>query len=163
LMAPLRGFNNVWMTTNLGWRTYHGLQLSLQHRLNRGIQFGLNDTISLYDRGFCASGGCPSTQPLRMQHSADGSYTVRSDQAAQNKLLGNMLTPRHFLKGTFLWTVPGSSTSHAALKLLLNDWQVAGVWSASTGQPYAVTYTYSSGGSNINLTGSPDYAARVRV
>jgi hypothetical protein len=28
---------------------------------------------------------------------------------------------------------------------------------------YAVTYTYSSGGSNINLTGSPDYGARVRI
>ena len=40
LMAPLRGYNNVWMTTNLGWRTYHGLQLSLQHRLSQGVQFG---------------------------------------------------------------------------------------------------------------------------
>ena len=52
--------------------------------------------------------------------------------------------------------------SSGALGALLNDWQVAGVWTAATGQPYAVTYTYSSGGSNINLTGSPDYAARVR-
>ena len=161
LMAPLRGYNNVWMTSNLGWRTYHGIQLSVQHRLNRGIQFGMNDTISLSDRGFCASGGCPSTQPLRMQHNTDGTYTVRSDQSQQNDLLGDMLTPRHILKGTFLWMLPNRSSG--ALKAVLNDWQVAGVWTAATGQPYAVTYTYSSGGSNINLTGSPDYAARVRV
>jgi hypothetical protein len=48
LMAPLRGYNNVWLTTNLGWRTYHGLQLSVQHRLSRGVQFGLNDTIHAF-------------------------------------------------------------------------------------------------------------------
>jgi len=161
LMAPLRGYNNVWLTTNLGWRTYHGLQLSLQRRLNRGIQFGFNDTITLSDRGFCASGGCPSTQALRMQHSADGSYVVRSDQGQQDDLLGDMLTPRHIFKGTFLWMLP--SMSSGSLGALVNDWQVAGVWTAATGQPYAVTYTYSSGGSNINLTGSPDYAGRVRV
>ena len=161
LMAPLRGYNNVWMTRNLGWRTYHGLQLSLQHRLSRGVQFGLNDTISLSDHGFCGAGACPSVQPLRMQHNPDGTYSVRSDQAQQEELLGDMLTPRHILKGTFLWTLPNWSSG--ALGSVLNDWQVAGVWSASTGQPYAVAYTYSSGGSNINLTGSPDYAARVRV
>ena len=160
-MAPLRGYNNVWMTANLGWRTYHGLQLSLQRRLNQGIQFGLNDTITLSDQGFCASGGCPSMQPLRMQHNADGTYVIRSDQGQQDDLLGDMLTPRHILKGTFLWMLP--SMSSGALGALINDWQVAGVWTAATGQPYAVAYTYSSGGSNINLTGSPDYGARVRI
>ena len=49
------------------------------------------------------------------------------------------------------------------IKRCSNSWQVAGVWTAATGTLYAVTYSYSSGGSNINLTGSPDYAGRVRV
>ena len=43
-----------------------------------------------------------------MQHNADGTYVVRSDQAQQDKLLGNMLTPRHIFKGTFLWMLPNA-------------------------------------------------------
>ena len=88
---------------------------------------------------------------------------MRSDQAQQDELLGNMLTPRHIFKGTFLWMLPNAPGGGEIIKALLNNWQVAGVWTAATGTPYAVTYSYSSGGSNINLTGSPDYAGRVRV
>src|SRR6476659_6406473 len=44
---------------------------------------------------------------------------------------------------------------------LLNDWQVSGVFSAASGAPYDLTYSYQNNGSNKNLTGSPDYGARI--
>jgi hypothetical protein len=46
---------------------------------------------------------------------------------------------------------------------IVNDWQLSGVFSADTGATYDVGFNYSSGGGNINLTGSPDYAARAVI
>jgi hypothetical protein len=45
--------------------------------------------------------------------------------------------------------------------LIINDWQLSGIWTASTGSAYTVSASYQNGGSNVNLTGSPDYGARV--
>jgi hypothetical protein len=50
-----------------------------------------------------------------------------------------------------------------AIGLVINDWQLSGIWSGSTGSSYTVGFSYQNGGSNVNLTGSPDYGARVRV
>jgi len=40
---------------------------------------------------------------------------------------------------------------------------LSGVWTAATGTAYSVGFSYQNGGGNVNLTGSPDYAARARV
>jgi hypothetical protein len=37
------------------------------------------------------------------------------------------------------------------------------VWTAATGSAYTVGFSYQNGGGNVNLTGSPDYPARVRI
>ncbi len=50
-----------------------------------------------------------------------------------------------------------------ALGHVLNDWSVSGIWRGATGAAYIVTPQYTSNGANVNLTGSPDYAARIRV
>ena len=45
---------------------------------------------------------------------------------------------------------------------IVNDWSLSGIWTASTGTPYSVSYSYQNGGGTA-LTGSPDYTARVLV
>ena len=45
----------------------------------------------------------------------------------------------------------------------MNDWSLSGIWSGATGTAYAVSASYQTGGGNLALTGSPDYAARVVV
>ena len=45
----------------------------------------------------------------------------------------------------------------------MNDWSLSGIWSGVTGAAYTVTAAYQNGGGNVNLTGSPDFAPRVRV
>ena len=70
------------------------------------------------------------------------------------------------MKGNFVWDLPdlhGESTAVRALALIVNDWQWSGVWTASTANPYTVGFNYQSGGSSVNLTGSPDYGARIRI
>ena len=156
-MRAIRGYNSITQTT--GWlsRTYHSIQLSVQRRFRNGVSFGFNDIIGLYDRQNVAP---------RLQHGADGSFTVRDDQAQANKLLGNNRPQTHIMKANFIWDLPDLKSSGAALRaigLIANDWQLAGIWTAATGDAYSVGYSYQNGGSNVNLTGSPDYAGRIRI
>ena len=50
-----------------------------------------------------------------------------------------------------------------AIGFIVNDWQLSGIWTASTAGTYAVGFSYQNGGGNVNLTGSPDYGGRVRI
>jgi hypothetical protein len=140
-----------------GWRTYHSIQLSFRRRFRDGISFGFNDTISLSDR---------QQGPARLQHSPDGSFAFRPDQQEFDDVLGVNRPARHIMRGTFVWDLPDLRSSQSALRavgLVVNDWQLSGIWSGSTGSGYTVGFSYQSGGSNQNLTGSPDYPARIRV
>jgi hypothetical protein len=138
--------------------------MSVNRRFRDGLSFGLNDTWVLYDH---ASG------PARLQHNADGSFAFRDDQAQADDLFAAVIPNKHIIKGNFVWDLPDLRASGAALKsvgLIINDWQLSGVWTASTGGvatgaggAYNVGFSYSSGGSSTNLTGSPDYAGRVRI
>jgi hypothetical protein len=77
------------------------------------------------------------------------------------------------MRANFVWDLPDIHRSNSALRaigLVVNDWQVSGIWSgvraANFGSPtraYTVGFGYQNGGGNVNLTGSPDYAARIRV
>jgi hypothetical protein len=48
-----------------------------------------------------------------------------------------------------------------AVGVVVND--ALGIWVGITSTPCPVGFTYQSDGGNLSLTGSPDYAARVRV
>jgi hypothetical protein len=152
-----RGFSSISMQQPINKRTYHSLQLNLNRRLRKGIAFGFTDTIGLYDR---------QTVALRLQHNADGSVTVRSDQAKAQELLGNNNPQAHIMRANFIWQLPKLSAAGGASRTLgyiLNDWSLAGIWTGATPTAYTAGVTYSSNGQSVNLTGSPDYGARIRV
>jgi hypothetical protein len=142
--------------------------MSVNRRFRNGVSFGMNDTWTLYDHQIAAARG---------QHAADGTYSFRDDQETANRLFNTFVPTKHVLKGNFVWDLPDLRSSGSALKalgLVVNDWQLSGVWTASTGGvpvsnnnpaggAYNVAQSYSSGGASVNLTGSPDYAARVRI
>ena len=48
-----------------------------------------------------------------------------------------------------------------AIAHVVNDWQIAGVLTAGSGTTYDLSYSYRDNGGNVNLTGSPDYGARI--
>ncbi|MGH9370723.1 MAG: hypothetical protein ACRD15_04255, partial [Vicinamibacterales bacterium] len=122
--------------------------------------FGFNDTISLYDH---------QNTGARLQHNPDGSYSLRADQAEADELLGTTVGNHHTLKANFVWDLPDIRASRPALRalgLLANDWQLSGIWTASTGSPYTIGVNHqggATGNGNQNITGSPDYAGRVRI
>jgi hypothetical protein len=157
LVRAYRGYAGITQQWGRGWRTFHSLQLSFNRRFRNGLSFGLNDTIVLSDH---------QSTGARLQHNADGGYAIRADQAEADKLLGTVIGNRHNFKGNFVWDLPDIKSGGSTMKVLgvlANDWQVSGVWTAATGSAYTIGYNYSSGGGNVNLTGSPNYAARIRV
>jgi hypothetical protein len=151
-----RGFSGISVQQAIQNRTYHSIQLSLQRRLRNGIAFGFADTMGLYDR---------QTVALRLQHNADGTVSVRSDQAKAEELLGNNNPQAHIMRANFIWQLPKLAPSAGAMRVLghvVNDWSLSGIWTGATPSAYTVSSTYQ-GFNNVNITGSPDYAPRVRV
>jgi hypothetical protein len=170
MMRAYRGYGAINHRTFIGRRTFHSLQMSVNRRFANGFSFGFNDTWVLYDHQADQQRGAG----LRLQHAPDGSFSIRDDQAQADELFGTYIPTKHIFKGNFVWDLPDLRRDGAALKTvgyLINDWQLSGIWTASTGGPtnngaggaYNIGYSYSSGGGNVNITGSNDFGGRVRI
>jgi len=159
-MRAYRGYSSITQQWSRGWRTFHSLQLSFNRRFKDGVSFGINDTIVLSDH---------QSTNARLQHSADGSYAIRDDQAEADKLLGRVIANRHVLKGNFVWDLPdikGGGTARRVLGLVANDWQLSGIWTASSPTAYTVGFSYqggATGNGNQNITGATTYGGRIRI
>lgn len=159
LLRPYRGLAAIQTTWGKNWNGYDSIQMSFNRRFRNGVQATLNYTRSLRTIGNTGA-------QLRLQHNADGSYQVRDDQDELDALLRNTGNRPHVIRGNFVWELPGISTESAAAKVVgavINDWQLSGVFTGTSGARYDATYSYNAAGQNVNLTGSPNYAARIKV
>jgi hypothetical protein len=98
-----------------------------------------------------------------LQHAADGKVSVRSDQAAYEKLMETLDVRPHLLKANGIWNSPDVQGKGAVVRELVRDWQISGVMTVTSGAAYTPSYTYTSDGTNTNITGSPDWAGRVVI
>jgi hypothetical protein len=157
LLRSYRGLSTIAQQTADFYDTYHSIQSNYNRRFRNGVQFGLNYTLSL---SFTGNTGLQK----RLQHGADGSISLRADQQAYEDLNKNLNLQRHIIKGSGVWDLPDVKADSGVLEvlaLLANDWQLSGILTAGSAPKYDVTYAYTNNGQNVNLTGSPDYAARI--
>lgn len=168
LLRAFRGLASINEQQTEFWDEYHSIQMSLNRRLRNGLSFGTNYTLGLSLKG-------NTGLQLRLQHAADGTISIRSDEAAYEKLNENLALQRHVIKSYVVWNVPNAPSRFGSVgRYLLSDWQISSVLTAGSAyQPaapqvnnqtngrYDLTYTYQTNGANVNLTGSPDYAARI--
>jgi hypothetical protein len=175
LLRAFRGFGAINEQQTRFWDEYHGLQFSLNRRYTNGLALGANYNLSLSFKG-------NTLLQQRLQHAADGTISLRSDQAQYEKLNENLAMQRHVIKSFAVWDIPGPERFGQVAKAILSDWQLSGVLTAgsayrpgaiqangaaqanpanSENGRYDITYTYQTAGTNVNLTGSPDYAARI--
>jgi hypothetical protein len=173
LLRAYRGFASINEQQTVFWDEYHGIQMSFNRRSRSGLAFGTNYTLGLSLKGNDGYGNTGLQK--RLQHAPDGTISIRSDQAAYEKLNENLALQRHVIKSFAVWDLPNAPSGFGTLgRWLLNDWQISGVLTAgSANQPlapqtnnqnngrYDLTYTYQNNGANVNLTGSPDYAAKI--
>src|SRR5260370_27531071 len=75
-----------------------------------------------------------------------------SSSAAQDR-------PQNFVVN-FVYQTPKAASG--ALGVLANAWQISGIYRWTTGRPYAITYSIPGIG-NAHLTGTSDFAARVKL
>jgi len=156
-LRPLRGIGTISRNTGFAWNTFHSIQSSFNRRFRNGVQFGLNHTYTI-----------SNVQNIgqRLQHAADGSWSLRADQAQAQELLGDAGPTKHTLRGNFVWDLPdykAEGKANQVVGAVINDWQLSGVWTASTGAPYDPGFSYQTNGANINLTGSTTYGARPYI
>jgi hypothetical protein len=90
LLRAYRGFANINDQETRFWDTYHGIQMSVNRRFQNGLAFGTN-----YNLGLSLKGN--TGLQLRIQHAADGTISVRSDQAQYDALTANLALQRHVI------------------------------------------------------------------
>ena len=154
LLRPYSGLGNINQNTPEFSDTYHSIPLSVNRRFRSGFSFSANYTGQL---SFTGNTGLQK----RLQHNADGSISIRADQEEYEELNKNLGGRTHWLSANAVWALPHVPQSFGrAVGLVLNDWRLAGILTAGSGQPFDLGFSYQGIG-NTNLTGSPDYGARV--
>jgi hypothetical protein len=155
LLRPYRGLGTVEQNTTEFYDTYHSMQFSVTRRFRSGFSFGANYTLGL---SFTGNTGLVK----RLQHNPDGSFSIRADQAEYEELNKNLDMRPHFLKANAIWATPNVPAALGRVAgHILNGWQIAGILTAGSGQTYDLNYNYQNNGANVNMTGSPDYGARI--
>jgi hypothetical protein len=155
LLRSYRGIGPIMQNTPGFWDTYHSLQFNVNRRFRNGFSFGAWYTWGIFFEG-------NTGLQVRYQHAADGTISVRSDEAQFEELMKTLDRRPHMIKANGVWNIPGTPESKGrALRLLTNGWQLAGVLTAGSGAAYTLGYSYQSAGANVNITGSPGWAGRV--
>jgi hypothetical protein len=160
LLRPFRGYNTIGQHTTEFSDTYHSVQTSFNRRFRGGMSFGVNYTYSMFYEGNTGLG-----QPWRLQHAPDGTISLRDDQAQYEELMKQLAIQPHVLRGNFVWDMPDLVADGGAKRVIgyvVNDWQLSGIFNLSSGTNYDIGFEYQNNGSSTNLTGSPDFNARIR-
>jgi hypothetical protein len=154
-LRTYKGLGNINQNTTDFHDTYHSIQANVNRRFRDGLSFGANYTYSISWKG-------NTGLTKRLVHAPDGSISLRDDQAKYEKMFENLAIIPHLFKANAIWETPKAPQSFGRVgAAILNDWQVSGVFTARSGDPYDLTYTYQNNGSAKNLTGSQDYNARI--
>jgi hypothetical protein len=157
LMRPYRGLNSIAQNTTAFQDTYHSIQTNFNRRFRNGFSFGVNYVLSL---SFTGNTGLQE----RLQHAPDGTITIRSDQAQYEALNNQLNLQRHLVKLNWVWDLPKLHSEEKAMKAVgyvVNNWQLSGIFTGGSGNRYDLNYSYNTAGGQVNLTGSPDYSARI--
>jgi hypothetical protein len=138
-LRPFPGYGGIRMWDYTGYANYHALQTSVTRR---------------YDRGFMISGFWVWSKALGI-NSTDFSAGVPNLTAEQTRHLDYSLLdydrPHNFTINTVYQTP--SVTASKSLGLLVNDWQLSGVYRWTSGRPYGVGFSIPGIGA-ANLTGT---------
>jgi hypothetical protein len=156
LLRAFKGLGGINENQTRFWDKYHSLQFNVNRRFRSGFSFGAN-----YTRGLSLKGNTGISQ--RFQHAADGTISLRSDEAEWEKLNERLDEVPHLFKANAIWNSPGIKNHGNVLLNLTRDWQISTVATLASGGTYGLGYSYQSNGGNVNITGSPDWGGRVSL
>lgn len=144
-LRPYRGYGNINEREFTGTANYHSLQVSANRRFSRGFQFGAAYTWSkVLTVSSGDTGGLSSYFPTRSWNYGPATF----DQP-------------HTLVLNYVYDVPKAGTvlGFAAAKWVLDNWQISGITSFMSGNPFTPGFTTVDG---QDITGSTD-GARITL
>lgn len=142
-LRPIFGYQNVNYLENSGYSNYHALQVGLNRRYARGLQYGLAYTWSK------AMGISDQDGAFLPQYRDYRSY-----------LYGKLsFDQTHMFIFNYLWSVPnvGAFGKNAVTKGIFHNWELAGITTFSSGQPTGINFSRTD---NLDRQGGGD-APRV--
>lgn len=142
-LRPIVGYNNVNIREAAGSSNYHSLQVTVNRRFQRGLQFGASWTWSkAMDYNDEDTQAISSLVPLRVWN-----YGLAAFDRTHN------------LKINWLWDVPGPR-NNPVMRQVFGGWQISGIASFISGRPLGVGFNTTT---PIDITGSPTDSARIVV
>jgi hypothetical protein len=111
---------------SVGRSSYNAFQFKLEHRAGHGLAYLLSytwsKTIDIACDGFFSVEGCEAQNP----------YNLNAEKSVTGYDLPQMLS------FSAVYKLPQLSTDSSALRAAVNNWQIAGIFSAHSGLPYDV-------------------------
>jgi hypothetical protein len=156
LLRPYRGLGSITASWPYAYNRYDSIQTTFNRQYRNGLTLGGNYTLGLRNVGNMLS-------PPHFDHLADGTLKFSDVQPQLDSVLHDNGTRRHVLKTFGVYQVPKVNLGGRVVGLLASSWQVSGAFTAGTGPAFDATYTYNSSGPNVNITGSPSYAGRIKL
>ncbi|MFB3828610.1 MAG: carboxypeptidase regulatory-like domain-containing protein [Bryobacteraceae bacterium] len=142
---PYSGYGNINQREFTGTSNYHSLQVSAARRFAKGVQFGVAYTWS---------------KTLTVSSGDNGGLTSYFSDRSWNYGPANFDQP-HTLVFNYIYDLPGigARTGVRPLKWVLDNWQISGITSFMSGNPFTPGFTTVDG---QEITGSSD-GARITV
>ena len=130
-LAPYRGLGSVSVALNDSSSRYDSLQVSVQRRMNKGLQFGVAYTLSnSFDLGSSIYGDAVNSYNLKYSYGP-------SDFEIRNILILN-----------YVYQLPFFKSSNSLAAKFLGGWEVSGVASITSGHGFTV---YNSTGDQAGV------------
>jgi len=141
-LRPIVGYSDIGLREASATSNYHSLQVTVNRRFARNIEFGASWTWS------------------KAMDYVDGDQaritTIVPPRLYNYGLAGFDRT--HILKVNWLWEIPERKWSFAPAKAVLNGWQLNGIASFVSGAPVSAGYSLVT---SADITGTPSVAARI--
>ncbi|MBL8168791.1 MAG: carboxypeptidase regulatory-like domain-containing protein [Acidobacteria bacterium] len=148
-LRPYAGYTNITYFENAGTANYNGLQVALNRRFTRGVQFGIAYTYS-----------------KTMDYADDDRSTVATYRPLRIWNYGRAgFDQTHVFVLNYTWDLPRASNlmNNIVVKSLFDNWQLSGLTAFASGTPSGVGFSTVDGvditgggdGARIVLTGNP--------
>jgi hypothetical protein len=143
-LRPIQGYGDISLREPAGSSNYHSLQVSLNRRFARTLQYGISYTWSKSFDYTSDDGASVSAQvPVRVWN-----YGLSSFDRT------------HVLKANWLYDLPAWKRGPVAVRTILGGWQFSGIATFSSGAPLGVGFSTVQA---LDITGSPTDGARIVV
>jgi hypothetical protein len=147
-LRPFPGYGNIFFREFVGSANYHSLQIALDRRFSRGLQFS---TYYAWSKALTTSDG-------------DAGITHPYNTRAYDYRLA-LFDRTHSFIASFVYQAPKLSNflaDHWLARAVLDNWQVSGITSISSGAPLELAVTVA-GINPSRITGSYTEAARFHL